>query len=161
MTIEIPFLFTDSQKVTTFCVMSRYHAHKQNEYEIHYFIEGSSILCNKTRYPISKGKLFLTGPIEFHSIIPEPHPTEISWYAFLFSLDETKEADQKLKASLIMLWQAKTPSKRLTQTFAFNLRIYINSPVPQNNLSRCSLSLLMSFLWRWFGPNRRTLKFRK
>lgn len=137
----------------------RYHAHKQNEYEIHYFIEGSGhFLCNKTRYPISKGKLFLTGPLEFHSIIPEPHPTEISWYAFLFSLDETKEADQKLKASLNYALASKNTFQTVDTNFRFQFEdLFQLSRSPKQSFKDAALSLLMSFLWRWFGQTEELL----
>jgi len=54
----------------------RYHAHEAHEFEIHFFIEGAGqFQCNRTRYPISHGTLFLTGPYEFH-----PHNPLLSSY---------------------------------------------------------------------------------
>jgi len=41
---------------------SRYHAHGEGEYELHYFLEGAgSFLNHRARYQIHPEALFLTG----------------------------------------------------------------------------------------------------
>ena len=72
----------------------RYHSHKENEFEIHFFIEGSGIfLSNKKRIPIHNKNLFITSPREFHSILPDQIERPITYYAILFSLNQQDEAE--------------------------------------------------------------------
>lgn len=67
----------------------RYHAHGSQEFEIHFFLEGAgSFLCNRTKYPVSAGRLFLSGPREFHSILPDAVSAPLTYYAILFSFPE-------------------------------------------------------------------------
>ena len=72
----------------------RYHSHKENEFEIHFFIEGSGVfLSNKKRIPIHNKNLFITSPREFHSILPDKIEKPITYYAILFSLDKKDEGE--------------------------------------------------------------------
>ena len=67
----------------------RYHAHGATEFEIHFFLEGSGyFLCNRTKYPVSAGRLFLSGPREFHSILPDAVSAPLTYYAILFSFQD-------------------------------------------------------------------------
>ncbi len=67
----------------------RYHAHGATEFEIHFFLEGSGyFLCNRTKYPVSAGRLFLSGPREFHSILPDAVSSPLTYYAILFSFPD-------------------------------------------------------------------------
>ncbi|HNY18095.1 MAG TPA: AraC family transcriptional regulator [Treponemataceae bacterium] len=83
----------------------RYHAHGANEFEIHFFLEGSGyFLCNRTKYPVSAGRLFLSGPHEFHSIVPDAPAAPLTYYAILFSFPagqtspaESPEASESFK----------------------------------------------------------------
>lgn len=71
----------------------RYHAHGSGEFEIHFFLEGSGyFLCNRTKYPVSAGRLFLSGPREFHSIVPDAVSAPLTYYAILFSFPSAKDA---------------------------------------------------------------------
>src|SRR5574344_531752 len=70
----------------------RYHSHGQNEFEIHFFLEGNgSFLSNKKRIAIQNKTLFISAPLEFHSLLPERIIKPLTYYAILFSLDEVKE----------------------------------------------------------------------
>lgn len=83
---------------------SRYHAHGEAEYELHYFIEGAgSFLNHRAKYPIHAESLFLTGPHEFHSIIPNEQyirKQPITYYALLFALDAEEELQTVLNTAL-------------------------------------------------------------
>lgn len=143
----------------------RYHAHSSNEFEIHYFIEGSGqFLCNKTRYPIANGTLFLSGPLEFHSIIPESLLHPISWYAFLFSFDEKPEQamqqaffykpsdEAELKTRLLYALAEKNTVQSINSNFRFQFEdLYQLARSPEPALQGSAKYLLTSFLWRWFA----------
>jgi len=83
---------------------SRYHAHGEGEYELHYFLEGAgSFLNHRARYPIQPETLFLTGPHEFHSIIPDPQNVQkqpISYYAVLFTLEKGEDLGTLLNSMI-------------------------------------------------------------
>lgn len=72
----------------------RYHAHGASEYEFHYFTEGQGgFLSNRARMAIEGGRLFLTRPREFHSILPEAVSRPITYYAVLFEPEEGSAED--------------------------------------------------------------------
>jgi AraC family transcriptional regulator, 4-hydroxyphenylacetate 3-monooxygenase operon regulatory protein len=49
------------------------HSHSQGSYELHYIPTGHGILSTQgTRYPITPGTLFMTGPDVLHEQIPDP-----------------------------------------------------------------------------------------
>ena len=136
----------------------RYHAHEAHEFEIHFFIEGAGqFQCNRTRYPISHGTLFLTGPREFHSIIPETgpdaRPTPLSWYAFLFSfspdaLPEYAELAERLEYAL----SSRKTVLSIDANFRFQFEdLYQLARSPDRAFRDSARHLLSSFLWRWFG----------
>lgn len=76
---------------------SRYHAHGENEFELHYFIQGSgSFLNNKTRYRLDPGTLFITNPEINHSIIVQDSGNPISYYAVLLKTETSDRETQRL-----------------------------------------------------------------
>jgi AraC-like DNA-binding protein/mannose-6-phosphate isomerase-like protein (cupin superfamily) len=73
---------------------SRFHSHGDNEFELHYFIQGNaSFLNERTRFHIEPGTLFLTAPETNHSIIVQDDGNPISYYAVLIS---TEDADREI-----------------------------------------------------------------
>ncbi len=142
----------------------RYHAHEAHEFEIHFFLEGSGLFqCNRTRYPISHGTLFLTGPREFHSIIPETgpdsNPSPLSWYAFLFSFgpDAPQEYADLLERLEYALASRKTVLS-IDANFRFQFEdLYQLARSPDRAFRDSARHLLSSFLWRWFGRSVQTL----
>ena len=73
----------------------RYHTHNPGEYEFHCFLEGQgAFLLNRSRYRIDGNGLFLTRPMDFHSILPGSLEGPISYYAILFELDLVNLDDQ-------------------------------------------------------------------
>lgn len=132
----------------------RYHAHTSQEFEIHFFIEGSgSFLCNRTRFPVSPGNLFLSGPREFHSIIPDPVTTPLSWYAVLFSLDSHEsQQDEQLASMLVSAFEERRNVLSIDNNFRFQFEDLLQmtrSSAP--SLHEAATHLLHSFLLRWFG----------
>ena len=99
----------------------RYHAHGNDEFEVHFFLNGEgSFLSNSAKLAITANSLFLSGPHEFHSILPEQVTRPLTYYAVLFSLSRTE--DSELYLLLTSLLQEKpSDGLRLIQT-AFCLK---------------------------------------
>lgn len=140
----------------------RYHAHGASEFELHFFLEGSgSFLCNRTQYPISGGRLFLTGPREFHSIVPEAVSSPLTYFAVLFSLEDSgAEADDspdgKLFSALRDTLAARQTVLSIDPNFRFQFEDLLQmSKSSDAGLKESALHLLSSFLYRWYC--RRTL----
>ena len=132
----------------------RYHAHGSKEFEIHFFLEGEgSFRCNSTRYPISGGRLFLTGPREFHSIVPEAVSRPLSWYAFLFTFGEDASAENvRLRERLDSVLSSRHTVLTVNPNFRFQFEDLLQlSRSPDPALRDSARHLLSSFLWRWFG----------
>ncbi len=132
----------------------RYHAHTSAEYEIHYFVEGSgSFLCNRTRYPVSPGNLFLSGPREFHSIIRDQDSTPLSWYAVLFSVDPASSpSDERIAAELEAAFTARRNVLTIDTNFRFQFEDLLQMTRSADSaLHDAAVHLLSSFLLRWFG----------
>jgi AraC-like DNA-binding protein/mannose-6-phosphate isomerase-like protein (cupin superfamily) len=73
---------------------SRYHSHGENEFELHYFIQGNaSFLNDRTRFRIEPGTLFLTSPEIHHSIIVQDDGNPLSYYAVLIG---TEDSDREI-----------------------------------------------------------------
>jgi len=65
----------------------RQHAHAE-DYEVFLFLEGSgAFLQGQSRHAIEANRLFLAGPGETHSILPEAVKSPLSFYAVLFRPD--------------------------------------------------------------------------
>ncbi|HHU36108.1 MAG TPA: AraC family transcriptional regulator [Treponema sp.] len=132
----------------------RYHAHGAGEYEIHFFLEGNgSFLCNRTRYPVSSGRLYLSGPREFHSLLPETVSVPLTYYAILFSLDVSPDSvDAPLYAAL----NSCLANRQTVLSINTNFRFQFEDVLQMSRSSDVSLQdsaqhLLTSFLYRWFG----------
>ena len=68
---------------------SRVHHHEENQYEIHYFIQGSGQFCNVDKtYTIQPGALYFTRPSETHSLKISNSKDPITYYAILFKIKE-------------------------------------------------------------------------
>lgn len=141
----------------------RYHAHDSSEYELHFFIEGTgSFQTNHTRYPISGGRIFLTGPREFHSIFPEETYSPLSWYAVLFSFPNENSIrkmtaeDSSLKQHLDSSLASRSTVLSIDLNFRFQFEDLLQlSRSPDESLRASAKYLLSSFLLRWFGRNSR------
>ena len=128
----------------------RYHSHKENEYEVHFFVDGEgSFLSNKARFSITKNALFLSVPHEFHSIIPQLVTKPLTYYAILFSLDDDDIPITSLLES-VHLESKKCFYSNNVDTFALN-EIMNLSHSPQESEKTAANYLLSSYLFRWFG----------
>lgn len=83
---------------------SRYHHHEANEYEIHYFIQGTGkFLNNKNIYRINPGSFFITSPECDHSIITDDNYKPLSYYAVLIELSlEDDEIERLITGEMII-----------------------------------------------------------
>lgn len=73
----------------------RLHKHDPDEYEIHYFIQGTGrFLNNSNIYNINPGSFFITSPECDHSIITDDNYKPLSYYAVLIKL---LPADNEIK----------------------------------------------------------------
>jgi AraC-like DNA-binding protein len=129
----------------------RYHAHEVDEYEIHFFLEGQgSFLCNSSRRIISGGKIFLTGPKEFHSILPDAVSVPITYFAVLFSFSDTDPPDLVLHLKNC-LEQGKQ-SFSVDSKFRFQFEELLEmSRSDDSALKESAVHLLISLLYRFFG----------
>jgi AraC-like DNA-binding protein len=129
----------------------RYHAHDVDEYEIHFFLEGQgSFLCNSSRRIISAGKVFLTGPKEFHSILPDAVSVPITYFAVLFSFSQNDPADLILHLNNC-LEQGKQVIP-VDSKFRFQFEELLEmSRSKDPALEESAVHLLFSLLYRFFG----------
>jgi AraC-like DNA-binding protein len=66
----------------------RDHAHGADEYELHYFLQGSGSFKNGASvFSITPGTLFITSPEIRHTIRAQDSGSPITYYAVLFSVD--------------------------------------------------------------------------
>ncbi len=149
----------------------RYHAHGSGEFEIHFFLEGSGyFLCNRTKYPVSAGRLFLSGPREFHSIVPDAVSAPLTYYAILFSFPSAKDAhlehlqgdetsaestspgeDQVLSGALKNALAERQTVLSINNNFRFQFEDLLQlARSADPSLRESARYLLESFLWRWF-----------
>ncbi len=129
----------------------RYHAHEVDEYEIHFFLEGQgSFLCNSSRRIISGGKVFLTGPKEFHSILPDAVSAPITYFAVLFSFSQNDPPDLilHLKNCLEQGKQVFPVDSKFRFQFEELLEM---SRSNDSALKESAAHLLISLLYRFFG----------
>lgn len=129
----------------------RYHAHDVDEYEIHFFLEGQgSFLCNSSRRVISGGKVFLTGPKEFHSILPDAVSVPITYFAVLFSFSQNDPPDLILHLEHC-LEQGKQVFP-VDSKFRFQFEELLEmSRSNDAALKESAVYLLISLLYRFFG----------
>lgn len=131
---------------------SRYHAHGEGEYELHYFLEGAgSFLNHRARYPIQSEVLFLTGPHEFHSIIPDPENIQkqpISYYAVLFGVEQEEEILQILNTGLL---SGRNPVQLSAKyRFIFETLFQLRGG-PSTYQKKAAIHQLLSFLYAVYG----------
>lgn len=133
----------------------RYHAHGAREFEIHFFLEGSgSFLCNRTKYPVSAGRLFLSGPREFHSILPEALSSPLTYYAILFSFSDSpgETADSALSGALQAALAERQTVLSIDSNFRFQFEDLLQlARSADPALRESARHLLESFLYRWFA----------
>ncbi len=80
---------------------SRTHTHRDDEYEIHYFLQGAGSFQNAgvTR-KLTPGSLFLSAPGEIHTVMPASKTHPITYYAILFRISENDPEFIKLLEQL-------------------------------------------------------------
>lgn len=136
----------------------RYHAHGQNEYELHFFLEGQGrFLSNRTKFSVEGGKLFLSKPREFHSILPEAVARPISYYAVLFETEEGQSSDEEA-AALLENAAASTPralNLEPRDRFFFE-ELHRLAHLTDEGGRRAASYQLLSLLHRWFGRRDQT-----
>ena len=130
----------------------RYHAHGASEFEVHVFLEGTgSFLQNTAKYPIRPGKVFLSGAYDFHSILPEAVIKPITYYAFLFSVEDDDELSQNLYRTLSFLLKKRRVSVSIDTDIRFQLEeIHTLAKAPEAHFNRAAEYLLAGFIFRWF-----------
>ena len=136
----------------------RYHAHGASEFEVHVFLEGTgSFLQNTAKYPIEPGKVFLSGAYDFHSILPEAVIKPITYYAFLFSVEDQDELSQSLYRMLSFSLKKHRIFVSVDIHIRFQLEeIYTLAKSPEVHLNRAAEYLLASFIFRWFDADKDT-----
>ena len=148
----------------------RYHTHNPGEYEFHCFLEGQgAFLLNRSRHRIDGNGLFLTRPMDFHSILPGSLAGPISYYAILFELDLSNTDDRAALA--LMDCGLSAPVRTLEPRDRFLIeelhRLFheglVEAPVmpadipdsgsmsPAQGHGRAAAYLLLSLIQRWYG----------
>ncbi|MBR6215919.1 MAG: AraC family transcriptional regulator [Spirochaetaceae bacterium] len=131
----------------------RYHAHNDNEFEVHYFIEGNgSFLANTARISIDNNALFLAGPHEFHSIVPEQVTRPLTYYAVLFELDENEDKEIYLLLTNILKHRTIKHYAPEASRFLFDELLRL-SAAKQKGLEKSAEYLLCSLLFRWYSED--------
>lgn len=129
----------------------RYHSHGQNEFEIHFFLEGNgSFLANKKRISIQNKTVFISSPLEFHSILPERIIKPLTYYAILFSLDQNE--DRKMYDRLCFLSdsvQKKQIVEEGNVQFIFE-EIFRSSNSKNESLAKSADLLMEGLIYRLF-----------
>jgi AraC-like DNA-binding protein len=131
----------------------RYHAHGPLEYEFHYFVEGQgAFLLNRSKLAVEGGRLFLTRPREFHSILPEAVAKPISYYAILIEPDPEDSADSEALA-LLERGDADAPRSRSIEPRDRFLieELYHLSRAADEGRRRSAAYLVLSLIHRWYG----------
>ena len=129
----------------------RYHSHKEDEYEIHYFERGDAIfLSNEVNYLISDKSLFLSKPLEFHSILPKRVKKPLTYYAILFKLDKKKDTDvynllnKVISKNLTIIPEAEVTNHNLDEIFRLH-----NSP--KDSDKKAAKFLFSTYLFQWLA----------
>jgi AraC-like DNA-binding protein len=126
----------------------RYHAHEDGDYEFHFFLEGSgAFLLNRSKYTIEGNRLFLVKPREFHSILPDAVKRPISYYAFLFEPEFSKDEE------LISILNQECPRFfALESRERFLAKEFYRINGEEKHL-RSAEYLLLSLIYRWLCPS--------
>ncbi|MDR2072307.1 MAG: AraC family transcriptional regulator [Spirochaetaceae bacterium] len=126
----------------------RYHTHDTGDYELHLFLEGNGqFLLNRSKYGIEGNRLFLTRPREFHSILPDAVRRPISYYAILFEPGETEGREL---FPLLGATRGPVPVEGRERFLMEDLYHLSRKQDPEKQ--RAAEYLLMSLLFRWYGP---------
>jgi AraC-like DNA-binding protein len=139
----------------------RYHTHNPGEYEFHCFLEGQgAFLLNRSRHRIDGNGLFLTRPMDFHSILPGSLEGPISYYAILFELDLANPDDQAALA--LMDRGLSAPAKAIEPRDRFLIeelhRLFHEGLVEESaqGYGKAAAYLLLSLIQRWYGTGDMT-----
>lgn len=136
----------------------RYHAHNDNEFEVHFFIDGNgSFLANTARITIEKNALFLSGPHEFHSIVPEQVTRPLTYYAVLFELDEEKDKEIYLLLTNFLKQHSVKQFASDESRFLFDELLRLSAS-HQPGLEISANYLLCSLLYSWFSGDSVAIK---
>lgn len=131
----------------------RYHAHNSNEFEIHFFLEGDGVfMANTARHSVSAYSLFLSGPHEFHSIVPQQKSRPLTYYAVLFYLEEEKDPELYLLLTGLLKLRAIKRQSSDAARFLFEELLRLSSSA-QPGFEKSALHLLTSLLYRWFSED--------
>lgn len=127
----------------------RYHAHGAGEYEFHFFVEGQgSFLSSRTRLRLEAGRLTLTRPREFHSILPEAIERPITYYAVLFE----PEPDSRDDEAALALLEGGPPPRHLEARDRFLFEeLHRLSRAEDEGGRRAASFQLLSLIHRWYG----------
>ena len=97
---------------------TRHHSHRARQFELHYFIGGEGhFRVGGTLHTVQPGSMFICPPRIPHAIVARKTDNPISYYAVLFTIEETSEAGE-LEAILY-----RTTSKP-PQNIGFNYRFF-------------------------------------
>lgn len=136
----------------------RYHTHAEGEYELHFFLDGAgAFLANRARHSIETPRIFLTGPHEFHSILPEAVSRPLSYYAILFEAERDAEGaplpeDARALALIERRRAEGLPSVAADQRDRFFFEELIRLSRGSDEAGRRAASYqLLSLIFRWFG----------
>ena len=130
----------------------RYHAHGNDEFEVHFFLDGEGyFLSNSAKMAICSNSLFLSGPHEFHSILPEQVTRPITYYAVLFSLSRTEDSELYLLLTNILHEKAVRRVTADTNRFLFEEIFRLAGQGGSTSFQKSAGLLLESILFRWFS----------
>ncbi len=133
----------------------RYHAHDDNEYEVHFFIDGEGyFLSNTAKFSIEQHSLFLCGPQEFHSIIPKNTTNPLTYYAVLFSLAEEKDTEIKVFLQNNLSCRTVQTIPQTNQFFFEELLRLSRSDKP--GMQKSAEHFLLSLLFQWYAGTQNT-----
>ena len=123
----------------------RYHNHGQDQYELHYFVQGSGrFLSGDTLYNILPGTLFLTEPEVKHSIKVDDPRNPLTYYALLI---QPEAGDEDLNHLL-----SREIRRRPFYTIGGNYRFFFEELREKGlsqkmNLQKSAVYQLISFLY--------------
>ncbi|QEN04387.1 AraC family transcriptional regulator [Thiospirochaeta perfilievii] len=125
---------------------NRLHSHPENEYELHYFLQGEGTFkTGQTVYNISRGSLFLTQPHEIHSIKSTNISRPLTYYAILI---KTEDSDEEIKKLLDSDLKNSNYYKIGTNYRFFFEELKDHGLSNSRNLQRAANYQLLSFLYK-------------
>ncbi len=124
---------------------SRYHTHGEEEYELHYFIQGNGRFKHRGGvHPIQPGTIFLCGPAEMHSIIVPEDTAPLTYYAVLFQPGRKEEELSGLAKRLLH----KRPYYQIKGNYLFYFEDLMEKSRQNNSdLLRSAEHQFISFLY--------------